>query len=190
MFSFKKRYYLIVRNIKDIDLKKIKKRNKFTIIYRNQSNSENRADLLLFRRMCKIKLIDFYVANNINLAINLNSDGLYLSSYNKTLSALSLKKFNFKIMGSAHSHKEIYMKVKQGCSVILLSKLFSVDYDKNSQFLGIVKFNNLLKNNNNLIPLGGINQNNLISLKIVNSQGFALMSEIKKKPAKIISRLF
>ena len=190
MFSFKKRYYLIISNIKDIDLKKIKKRKKFTIIYRNQSNSESKADLLLFRRRCKMKSIEFYVANNLNLAINLNSDGVYLSSYNKTFSALSLKKLNFKIIGSAHSHKEICMKVKQGCSVILLSKLFLVDYDKKSRFLGVVKFNNLLKNNYNLIPLGGINQNNLISLKIVNSQGFALMSEIKKKPANIISRLF
>ena len=48
----------------------------------------------------------------------------------------------------------------------------------------------LLKNNKNLIPLGGINQNNLNSLKTINSKGFALMSEIKKKPANIINRLF
>ena len=82
------------------------------------------------------------------------------------------------------------MKIKQGCRIILFSKLFLVNYDKKSKFIGVVKFNNLLKNNKNLIPLGGINQNNLNSLKTINSKGFALMSEIKKKPANIINRLF
>ena len=190
MFSLKQKYYFIIESIKDIDLTKIKKRKKFMIIFRNKSNSENKADLLLFRRRCKLKSIDFYVANNLALAIALNSDGVYLSSYNKTFDALSLKKLNFKIIGSAHSHKEITMKIKQGCTNILFSKLFLVNYDKKSKFVGIVKFNNLLKNNKNLIPLGGINQNNLNSLKTLSSKGFALMSEIKKKPANIVNRLF
>ena len=190
MLSFKKKYYFIIESIKDIDFKKIKKHKKFTIIYRNQGDPENREDLLLFRKKCKLKSVEFYVANNLNLAINLNSDGIYLSSYNRSFSALSLKKFNFKIIGSAHSSKEIYMKIKQGCRIILFSKLFLVNYDKKSKFIGVVKFNNLLKNNKNLIPLGGINQNNLNSLKTINSKGFALMSEIKKKPANIINRLF
>ena len=63
------------------------------------------------------------------------------------------------------------MKVKQGCKIILLSKLFLVNYDKKSKFLGIIKFNNFLKDFKNIIPLGGINQNNLTSLKLVNSKG-------------------
>ena len=82
------------------------------------------------------------------------------------------------------------MKVNQGCSSILLSKLFIVDYDKKASHLGVVKFNNYLKINKLLIPLGGINLSNLNNLSNVNSIGFALLSEIKKKPTKIISRLF
>ena len=35
----------------------------------------------------------------------LNSDGIYLSSYNKSFKALSLKKSNFRIIGSAHNSK-------------------------------------------------------------------------------------
>ena len=54
----------------------------------------------------------------------------------------------------------------------------------------MVKFNTFVNRNKNLIPLGGINSQNLNSLKIINCKGFALMSEIKKKPAKIINRLF
>ena len=190
MFILKRNYYLIIQSIKDINLKKIKKRNKFIIIYRNLSNSEHKEKLIKFRKECKLRAIDFFVANNINLAIDLNSDGIYLSSYNKSYKSLFLKKSNFKIIGSAHSQKEIFMKLKQGCDKIILSKLFLVNYDRKSRFLGVIKFNNYLKLNKFLIPLGGINQNNLNSLNSLRCKGFALMSEVKKKPANIINRLF
>ena len=190
MFAKKKKYFLIIKSIKDINLKKIKKRKKFLIIYRNLNNYENMAHLIKFRKECKLKSIDFFVANNIDLAVNLNSDGLYLSSHNRSYKALFLKRLNFKIIGSAHTIKEIFMKVRQGCSEIVLSKLFLVNYDKKSPFLGVIKFNNFTKLNKFLIPLGGINQSNLNSLNSIKCKGFALMSEIKKKPANIINRLF
>ena len=98
-------------------------------------------DLLSFRRNCKAKAIKFYVSNDINLAILLKSDGIYLSSHNKNLRFLNYKKLNFRIIGSAHNLREISDKVKQGCDTILLSKLFLVDYDKKSSFLGVIKFN-------------------------------------------------
>ena len=190
MFALKNKYFLIIESIKDVDLKNIKKVKKFSIVYRSLKNSESKEDLLTFRKNCKLKSIDFYIANNLNLATYLNSDGIYLSSFNKSFKALSLKKFNFRIIGSAHSQKEIFMKLKQGCELIVLSKLFQVNYDKNAPFLGVIKFNNFLKFNSNLIPLGGINLGNLNNLKLINCKGLALLSEIKKKPANIINRLF
>tara|TARA_A100001015_G_scaffold159861_1_gene177587 strand:+ start:174 stop:746 length:573 start_codon:yes stop_codon:yes gene_type:complete len=190
MFSLKKKYYLIIESIKDINLKNIKKRNKFVVIYRNHKNLEKRENILKFRKLCKLKAIGFYVANNIKLAISLNSDGLYLSAFNKSYRSLFYKKYNFKVIGSAHNIKEIFMKINQGCDLILLSKLFLVNYDKRSKFLGVIKFNNFLNFNKNLIPLGGIKLNNLNKLKNINCKGIAIMSEIKKKPTKIFSRLF
>ena len=41
-----------------------------------------------------------------------------------------------------------------------------------------------------LVPLGGITSKNINELKVINCEGFALLSEIKKKPANIINRLF
>ena len=191
MFIQKKKYYLIIENIRDINLKNLKKRSKFVIIYRNKKKeTENEKELLKFRKFCKVKSIDFFVANNLDLANKLSSDGIYLSSNNNSLKALSIKKFKFRIIGSAHSIKEIYMKAKQGCKTIFLSKLFVVNYDKHAPFLGVIRFNNFLNVNQNLIPLGGINVNNLNSLKMVKCKGLAIMSEIKKKPANIINRLF
>ena len=74
-------------------------------------------------------------------------------------------------------------KRKQGCSYIILSKLFRVDYAPSENFFGIVKFN-LIENQKNLIPLGGIKLVNLNKVKLVKSEGIAIMSEKKK------SRLF
>ena len=190
MFILKKKYYLIIENTKDINLKKIKKRNKFVVIYRNKKNNEKKIDLIKFRKKCKLGSIDFFVANNLKLANNLGADGIYLSSYNKSFRPLSLKRSKFHIIGSAHSNKEIFMKIKQGCKIILFSKLFIVKYNKKAVHLGVVKFNNFLNVNRNLIPLGGIHLGNLNSLKMINCEGLAIMSEVKKKPANIINRLF
>jgi thiamine monophosphate synthase len=191
MFIVKKKYFLILESIKDINLKHIKKYNKFIIIYRNTVNKDNINELIKFRKICKLKLIEFYVANDIKLCVLLNSDGIYLSSYNKTLKTLNLKTSNFKIIGSAHNFKEINFKIKQGCSYILLSKLFPVDYALESSSLGVIKFNRYsLIFNNILVPLGGIKANNLNSLRHAECSSFAILSAIKKKPTNIISRLF
>ena len=190
MFILKNKYFLIIESIRDIDLENIKKRNKFFIIYRNNNIIDKIDDLVGFRRKCKAKGIKFYVSNNINLAVLLKSDGIYLSSYNKNLKFLNYKKLNFKIIGSAHNFNEISIKVKQGCDVILLSKLFLVDYDRKSPFLGVIKYNFISKTSRKIIPLGGIKTSNLNHLYNVFGDGFALLSEVKKKPANIIKRLF
>ena len=190
MFVLKSKYYFLIESTKDINLKNIKRPHKFSIIYRNFKNSEKKEDLIKFRKKCKAKAVKFYIANNLSLALNLGTDGIYLSSYNKSYKALFLKKKNFNIIGSAHSYKEIYEKINQGCEIILLSKLFSVEYNKSAPYLGVIKFNNFLSLKKNLIPLGGINLNNLNNLNQIKCDGLAIMSEIKKKPAKIINRLF
>jgi len=191
MFALKKKYFLIIKNIKDIDLSNVKLYKKFSIIYRNKKNSENPSKLLAFRQQCKSKKIRFYVSNNLKLMTFLKADGLYISSYNKDLSLNKLKKTNYELIGSAHNIKEINLKILQGCSYILFSRLFKTIYKDKKDYLGIIRFNLLkLKKRENLVPLGGIRLSNLNKLNYVNSSSLALLSEIKKKPAKIFSRLF
>ena len=190
MFSFKKNYYLIIENTKDIDLSKVKKRNKFTIIFRNQQIKEKYRVLLNFKRNCKQKGINLYVANNLKLAKLINCDGIYLSSYNKNLKFLRFVSKKFKIIGSAHNRAEIDIKKKQGCTKILLSRLFKTNYKNKKDYLGLIKFNLLKKKFNCILyPLGGIRISNINRLKNINAEAFAILSEVKKKPA-IISRLF
>ena len=188
MFAYKKKYYLIIENIKDINLNKIKKNNKFVIILRNQKSTDTIDSLIKFRKECKIKGIEFFIANNTKLAVLLKSDGVYISAFYKGFEQLNLRKLNKKILGSAHNYKEIIEKRKQGCSYVILSKLFRVDYAPSENFYGIIKFN-LMIDQKKLIPLGGIKLINLNKVKLLKSEGIAIMSEVKKKPA-ISSRLF
>mgnify|MGYP001389767951 CR=1 FL=1 len=46
MFTKKNKYFLLIENIKDIDFKNIKIRNKFSIIYRNNKKNDKLEDLL------------------------------------------------------------------------------------------------------------------------------------------------
>ena len=190
MFVFKKKYLLIIETTKDIDLKNIKKTSKFIVIYRNLGKKEKIDNLNNFRRVCRSKKIKFFIANDFNLARSIDADGIYLSASNRSLKIIRYKKNNFLVIGSAHDYKDINLKEKQGCKIILLSKLFHVSYKPNESHLGIHRFNSFVVNfSKKIIPLGGINNSNLNKLKIIKSEGLAILSEIKKKPAKSISRL-
>ena len=189
MFTFKKKYFLIINNTKDINLNKIRLNHKFFIVYRNNQKQEELHKIFKFRMQCKNKGFKFLVANDFKLNFSVKADGMYLSSYNKSLRSLTFKYSKKIIIGSAHNIKEISEKKKQGCNYIVVSKLFKVNYKPSDPFYDIVRFKNLILNNKNIIPLGGIGICNLNKLKTVRSDGFAIMTELKKKPA-ITSRLF
>ena len=186
MFIIKDNYYLYIENTKTLNLNYIKKNKKISIIYRNNDIQENYINIKKFRKKCRYKKFKFYVANNYKLAKYCHADGLYLSSYNKKI----YLDRNLKVIGSAHSFKEINEKVKQGCDVVILSRLFKTSYKNKKSYLGTTKFNLMKKNFTiDLSPLGGINSLNLLKLNLVTSRSLCLFSEIKKKPA-ITSRLF
>jgi thiamine monophosphate synthase len=184
MFIIKNNYYLYIENIKDFDVSSQKNNKKINIILRNIKNNRI-SEIKKFRQKCKNKNIKLYIANSAKIAKLCNADGLYISAYNK-------KKYYINIpqIGSAHNLKEFKEKIFQNCSIIIFSRLFETKYRYKKKHLGIIKFN-LIKNNicRNLIPLGGINAKNLLKLNMINSDGFAFLSAVKKKPT-ISSRLF
>ncbi len=191
MFLIKNKYYLIIESIKDIDLSNLKRTQKFIIIYRSKHVKEKLNQILNFRKLCKAKGVEFYISNDVKLVTTLKADGLYLSANNKNLGSIHLKKSNYKIIGSAHNIKEINLKILQGCTNIFFSRLFKTSYANKKDFLGIIRFNLFnLKRKERLIPLGGIRLENLNKLNLVNCESFAVLSEVKKKPAKLINRLF
>ena len=167
-----KKYYFINK----FDTNIIDKLDRQTsIIYRNYSLQEQNQNLIFsISQYCKKKKITFYLSNNIELAIKLNLDGVYLPSFNKSLKhlAYSFKK-NFKIVGSAHNLKEIKIKESQNVEDIFISSLFK----KNKNYLGVNKFKSLIKlTQKNVIALGGISKSNIKVLNNLQISGFAGIS--------------
>ena len=184
MFIIKKNYYFYIDNTNPINLRSIRKSLKIVVIYRNNSYNEPFDQILKLRKECKRLKFSFYVANNFKLAKKIKADGLYISAFNKNFYT------NIKLIGSAHNFKEINQKIRQRCKTIILSRLFKTNYKEKKDFYGILKFNLInQKYNLNLIPLGGINNYNLLKLNLIKSGGFATLSGIKKKPI-ISNRLF
>ena len=146
-----------------------------TIIYRDYSKKKLDQTLILkIKRYCKKKSIKFYLSNNIELAIKLDLDGAYIPAFNKSLKHLAFTyKKNFKIIGSAHNLKEIRTKEKQKVTKIFISSLFK----KNRNFLGINKFKLLSKmTKKKVVVLGGISNENINKLKLLNNFEFAGIS--------------
>ena len=146
-----------------------------TIIYRNYSNKTVDQNLILkIKRFCKKRSIKFYLSNNIKLAIKLDLDGAYIPSFNKSVKHLAYTyKKKLQIVGSAHNLKEIRIKENQNVKKIFLSSLFK----KNKNFLGINKFKLLSKmTKKNVVILGGISDQNLKKLNILNQSDFAGIS--------------
>ena len=169
-----KKYYFINK----FDPYHIKKLNKNTsIIYRNYNSTINVGLLIKIRNFCRKNRRKFYLSNNVKLALKLNLDGVYLPSFNKSLKHLNYQiKKNFLFIGSAHNLLEIRIKEKQKISHIFISSIFK----KEKNYLGFYKFNNLSKmTKKKVIALGGINNNNIRKVNMLNISGFAAINYFK-----------
>jgi len=165
------KYYFINK----FDTNIIDKLDKDTgIILRNYS-SENDIDTILnLKKYCKKKGYKFYLSNNVRLALNLNLDGAYIPSFNKDIKHLSFSLTKkFLILGSAHNNKELKTKEKQLVKIVFLSSIFK----KNKNYLGLNKFNLLAKLTSiKVVALGGISNNNIKKLDLLDCFGFAGIS--------------
>ena len=167
-----RKYYFISK----FDTNNIDKQDKqTTIIYRNYSTKTLDETLILkIKKYCKKKSINFYLSNNVKLAIKLGLNGVYIPAFNNSIKHLAYSyKKNFQIIGSAHNLKQIREKENQNVSKIFLSSLFK----KNKNFLGINKFKLLSKlTKKNIVVLGGISNKNKKKLSLLDLSDFAGIS--------------
>ena len=106
------RYYFI----SEYDTNLINNQNKeVNIIYRNYEKKYKKSEILQIKKICRLQRRKFYLANDIKLAKNLNLDGVYIPSFNKSPIPIDLKKKSFTILGSAHNLNEIIQKKKTEC---------------------------------------------------------------------------
>jgi thiamine-phosphate pyrophosphorylase len=150
------------------------------IIYRNYNTKKRENELVKIAKACKKNRNQLFVSNDVKLAIKVKAEGIYIPSFNQTKGFANLEKKNIKILGSAHSQKEIQKKISQNCTAIFLSPIFYIE--KSNKFLGVHKFNYLAySNNTNIFALGGISESNIHKLKLLNIKGFGGIQIFKKK---------
>jgi len=175
------RYYYFIDSFNKDHIKNLDKN--IAIIFRKYTKKLNINELKEIKKICKLTNRKFLLSNNIKLALQLDLDGVYLPSFNKSNKInIYSKKNKFLVLGSAHNLKEIKIKESQNVDAIFLSSLFN----RKKTFLGLQKFK-ILKSSTKLrvIALGGINKNNLNKLKLLDIYGFAAISffnKTKKRP--------
>ncbi|WP_179850362.1 thiamine phosphate synthase [Candidatus Pelagibacter communis] len=148
------------------------------LIYRNHEKKPDIEYLKKLQRFCKSNGYKIYLSNDLKLAIKLNFDGVYISSFNKRLIIKSNTHKKFTILGSAHDLKEIRIKEKQGVQIIFLSPVF---INKNNRYLGIYNYLKLRKLTRcKSVALGGIDEKNLKQLYIYGINEFASIKFIEK----------
>ena len=144
------------------------------IIYRNYTKKLDKKLILELKFYCKKRKLKFFISNNFKIAHQLKLDGAYIPSFNNSYKHLSYNfKKDFSLLGSAHNIREIRNKEIQKVEYIFLSSLFK----KNTNYLGINKFNNISKfTKKKVVALGGISRENLKKLKLVHCSGFSGIS--------------
>ena len=153
----------------------IKLEKNISLIWRNKSKVNDKLEIIKTSEFCKKNNFDFYISNNIRLAIKLKLKGVYISANNYKLVYNYNGLFkDFKIIGSAHNLKEIRIKEHQGVSKIFLSPIFK---KKRNNQLGIFRYLSLRKlSSMEDIALGGINSENIKKLYLIKPFGFAGIS--------------
>ena len=183
--NYTDRFFFFTDNLNSIIEKNINKFKNLSIVYKVEKNNINIKEFLKIKDFCKKRKIKIYFSDNIKTAIKLGANGLFISSTNKRV--YQPYKKSFKIIGSAHSQKEFYFKSKQKCHAIFLSPIFDNPKYTTNKILVVIKFNLIsLYWKNNLVALGGINENNYKKILLTKSYAIGLISWIKnleiKKP--------
>ena len=175
--------YLFIDYLYENVEKKIKRFKNLSIIY-SPANDElvNHDQVKNLTSYCKKNKIKFFFKDSLKLATKYKTEGIFITtSYRRPFKNLNNK--NIRIIGSAHNQKEYFLKINQGCNLIMLSPLFFNKKYSKYKILGINRFNLISKNwNCEICALGGILKENLKKISMTKSKsiGFIrLFNELK-----------
>jgi thiamine-phosphate pyrophosphorylase len=180
------KFYFFTDTLDEIIRKNIKNFTKLSFIYKSNSiNDINHTNINTIKNFCKKNKIPFFISDNFKLAIKYGADGIFLSSSYKKIGNFSLKKSNFKIIGSAHNQFEYFLKERQMCHMVMLSPLFYNKKYSQNKILNVCKFNLISMNwKKKICALGGINLNNIKKLNMTKSSAAAFVSLMKNNNQK------
>ena len=156
----------IIINIDSIDLQSLK--NEFAII-----------------RFAKKNQIPILFKNDFRRCIRYDGDGVFIESNNKKLTRPILLKKKILVVGSVHNQMEYYVKLRQNCTIIMLSPIFSNPKYSKNKILDVIKYNLISLNwKIKICALGGINFKNYRKIKCTKSNQVGFIRAIKNPSAR------
>lgn len=172
-------YYIFIEDLNEIVIRNIlilkNKKYNLNII----TSKKNAQQIYCFSKKYQIK---FYVIDNVKSAIKNYASGIFLSGKNKSISTNLINITKLKIIGSAHSQLEYFIKKKQNCEIIMLSPIFFNKKYSLNKILGPIKFNLItLSWKSNICALGGIKTDNLRMINLTRAKAVSFMSLITDK---------
>jgi len=176
------KFYFFTDKLDNIIIDNILKFKKIAIIYELKNNKEvNHDNLNIISKFCKKNNIKFYISNSYKLVLKYKANGIFITYDNKkNLNYINFQK-RLEIIGSAHNQIEYTLKVRQGCSTIMLSPIFYNKKYSLNKILHIQKFNLItLSWKKSIGALGGINLKNLKLIKLIRSKSIGIKSLITK----------
>ena len=164
------KHYVFLEQINNLIEKNILKFSNISIIididHNNNKNLEKEISIIYFAKKNKIP---FFLKNDFNDCLKSKSDGILIDSSNKRIIKPILLKKKFVIIGIAHNQLEYLQKIRQGCTLVMLSPLFYNEKYTVNKILNVLKFNNKKINwNIDVCALGGINPKNIKKIKLLN----------------------
>lgn len=148
--------------------------------FKEGNDKEHLNEAILINKLCKKYNSLFIVNDRIDIALASNADGVHLGQDDLDMKTARQILGNSKIIGiTANNKKDISNALANGCDYIGIGPVFKSLTKKDKTQLGvetIITLTNELK-----IPwfaIGGINKNNIKTLKNFGFKKFALVSEI------------
>ena len=177
------KYYIFVSELNETIKKNVLKISKPNLILNFKIQKES--SLILAKniiRFCKAHHIPFYILNDIKIAKQLNTRGIYISANNKKISLSLFSGIKFELIGSAHNQFEYFIKQKQNCKTIMLSPIFYNNKYSQNKILNPIRFNLMSLNwKTEVCALGGISDENTNKIKSTKVKSIGIKSWIYRK---------
>lgn len=176
------KHYIFLDQINEAIKKNLLRLNNSNIIIDiNEKNKINLDKEISIIKFAKENNIPFFIKNSFSKCINYNSNGIFIDAKNKKVTRPLLLKKNFLIISSVHNQLEYMYKIKQNCSILLLSPIFYNEKYSINSILNLVKFNLLSKEwSIELCALGGIDLKNVKKVSLTKAKGIGIKRLISK----------
>lgn len=179
------KHYVFLEKIDDLiknNLLKFKNIN--IIINTNSTTLQSLKNEFIIIQFAKKNQIPIFFKNDFKKCVKYDADGVFIESNNRKLTRPVILKKKILIIGLVHNQMEYFLKLNQGCKVIMLSPMFSNPKYTKDKILGVIKYNLISLNwKMATCALGGINFKNFKKIKCTKSKELGFMRAIKNPSA-------